>query len=269
LSAVKVLNVIDWKVGCDDMPLKALIVDDEYPAREELRYLLEQHQDVQVVGEATNAYEALELVAALDYAVLFLDIDMPGFTGLELAKRIRDTGKSPCIVFITAHEEFALDAFSVDAVDYLLKPIDPDRLAKTIQKIREIVDRKTPVSKPQETERKLSPSSLGLIPVEFQGKTILLPEGNIIFIHASNDYTYIKTAKEKYLTRFTLKELEQRLNPDTFYRCHRSYLVNIKKTREVIPLYNGTLILIVDDAEKSEVPVSRAQAKKIRQLLGI
>ncbi|NLC76423.1 MAG: response regulator transcription factor [Clostridia bacterium] len=251
------------------MPLKALIVDDEYPARKELRYLLEQHQDIQVVGEATNAYEALELVAALDYAVLFLDIDMPGFTGLELAKHIRDTGKSPCVVFITAHEEFALDAFSVDAVDYLLKPIDSKRLAKTIQKIREIISLKATAPKPQEAERKTGPGNLGLIPVEYQGKTILLDEENIIYVHASNDYTFIKTAKDKYLTRFTLKELEQRLDPKRFYRCHRSYLVNIKRTKEVIPLYNGTLILIVDDAEKSEVPVSRAQAKRIRQLLGI
>lgn len=251
------------------MPLKALIVDDEYPARKELRYLLEEYPEVQVVGEATNAHEALELVTALDYAILFLDIDMPGFSGLELAKKIRETGKSPCIIFITAHGQFALDAFGVDAIDYLLKPIEPTRLAKAIGKIQERINRETPHLKPQDLERKPSGASLGLIPVEYQGKTILLEEENIIYIHSSNDYTYIKTTKDKYLSRFTLKELELRLNPDQFYRCHRSYLVNIKKAKEVIPLYNGTLILIVNDEEKSEVPVSRAQARRIRQLLGI
>lgn len=254
------------------MPLKALIVDDEYPARKELRYLLEKHPEIQVVGEATNAYEALELIGALDYAVLFLDIDMPGFTGLELAQRIKELGKSPLVVFITAHEEFALDAFSVDAVDYLLKPINPARLAKTVQKIQEIMSLRSSTAaapKNHEADRKTGSAHLGLIPVESQGKTILLAEENIVYVHASNDYTYIKTARERYLTRFTLKELEQRLNPDQFYRCHRSYLVNIKKAKAVIPLYNGTLILIVDDAEKSEVPVSRAQAKRIRQILGI
>lgn len=251
------------------MPLKALIVDDEYPARKELRYLLENHPEIQVVGEAANAYEALELIEALDYAVLFLDIDMPGFTGLELAQKIKELGKSPCVVFITAHEQFALDAFSVDAVDYLLKPIDPKRLAKTVQKIQEIMSLRSSTPKSQETGRKAAPANLGLIPVEHQGKTILLDEESIVFIHASNDYTYIKTSRERFLTRFTLKELEQRLNPEQFYRCHRSYLVNIKKTKAVIPLYNGTLILIVDDDEKSEVPVSRAQAKNIRQILGI
>ncbi|HHY59859.1 MAG TPA: response regulator transcription factor [Clostridia bacterium] len=251
------------------MPLKALIVDDEYPAREELRYLLEKHPEIQVVGEATNAYEAMELIEALDYAVLFLDIDMPGFTGLELAQKIKERDKAPLVVFITAHEEFALDAFAVDAVDYLLKPIDPARLAKTVQKIQEIMSLRSSTPKNHEAERKTGSAHLGLIPVEFQGKTILLAEENIVYVHASNDYTYIKTARERYLTRFTLKELEQRLNPDQFYRCHRSYLVNIKKAKAVIPLYNGTLILIVDDAEKSEVPVSRAQAKRIRQILGL
>lgn len=251
------------------MPLKALIVDDEYPAREELRYLLKEHPEVQIVGEATNAYEALELVAAMDYTILFLDIDMPGFTGLELARRIRETNKSPYIIFITAHEQFALDAFNVDAVDYLLKPIVPARLEKSIRKIQDRVLQQAKVEKPKEEAPKTTSANLGLIPVEFQGKTILVEEKNIFFIHASNDYTYIKTAKEKYLTRFTLKELEQRLDATQFYRCHRSYLVNIKKAKEVIPLYNGTLVLIVDDEENSEVPVSRAQAKRIRQLLGI
>lgn len=252
------------------MPLKALIVDDEYPARKELRYLLEKYPEIQIVGEAANAHEALELIDALDYSILFLDIDMPGFSGLELTRRIKEMAKSPYVIFVTAHEQFALEAFSVDAVDYLLKPIDPSHLDRDIGKILKRIEEKSIASKPQETERETrGTTSLGLIPVEYKGKTILLEEKDIIFIYASKDYTFIKTAREKYLSRFTLKELEQRLYPYHFYRCHRSYLVNIKKTREVIPLYNGTLVLIVDDEEKSEVPVSRAQAKKIRQLLGI
>ena len=252
-------------------PLKTLIVDDEYPARRELRHLLEKYNDIQVVGEATNSGEALQLLSALDYAVLFLDVDIPGSNGLELCRQIRDWSKSPLVIFVTAHEKFAAEAFSVNAVDYLLKPVDPQRLEKAIRKVYQFLQAgelapRTP-GRPPEAEEKRHP--LGLVPVEHRGKIILIEEKNIIYIYASGDYTYIKTAKEKYLTRFTLKELENRLNPNLFFRCHRSYLVNIKKAKEVIPLYNGTLVLIVDDNEKSEVPVSRSQAKTIRKLLGI
>ncbi|NLC38589.1 MAG: response regulator, partial [Clostridia bacterium] len=201
------------------MALKALIVDDEYPARKELRYLLEKYPEIQVVGEATNAYEAMELIEALDYSILFLDIDMPGFSGLELTRRIKETAKSPYVIFVTAHEQFALEAFSVDAVDYLLKPIDPAHLDRAIGKIRKRIEEKPVSAKAQETEQKSREAAgLGLIPVEYKGKTILLEEKNIIFVYAAKDYTYIKTAKEKYLSRFTLKELEQRLYPYHFYR---------------------------------------------------
>lgn len=252
--------------------LKALIVDDEYPARRELRYLLEKYPDIQVVGEATNAREALQLLEALDYAILFLDVDMPGGSGLELGRQLRERETAPHLIFITAHEEFAVEAFSVNAVDYLLKPLDPQRLERALNKVRQLVQLNEASNvrgqgATTECEEKRPP--LGLIPVEHRGKIILIEEKNIIFIYASGDYTYIKTAKEKYLTRFTLKDLEKRLNPNLFFRCHRSYLVNIKKAKEVVPLYNGTLVLIVDDTEKSEVPVSRSQAKTIRKLLGI
>lgn len=251
------------------MCLKALIVDDEYPARNELRYLLNQYDQVQVVGEAANANEALQLINALDYSILFLDIDMPGINGIDLTRQLKTRVHPPYAIFVTAHEQFAVEAFSVDAVDYLLKPVDAKRLEKALNKVFHLVQlsRTTPTKEVKEPEEKKR--HLGLIPVDHRGKTILVDEKNIAYIYASNDYTYIKTAKERFLTRFTLKELEKRLNPNLFFRCHRSYLINIKKTREVIPLYNGTLILIVDDAEKSEVPVSRSQAKTIRKLLGI
>ncbi|HHX51453.1 MAG TPA: response regulator, partial [Clostridia bacterium] len=133
------------------MPLKALIVDDEYPARKELRYLLEKYPEIQIVGEAANAHEALELIDALDYSILFLDIDMPGFSGLELTRRIKEMAKSPYVIFVTAHEQFALEAFSVDAVDYLLKPIDPSHLDRAIGKILKRIEEKSIASKPQET----------------------------------------------------------------------------------------------------------------------
>ena len=259
------MNHLFTESGGHMRKLKVLIVDDEYPARKELRYYLDAYDNLQIVGEATNAHEAMELVNALDYKILFLDINMPGSSGLELSSNLQQKANSPYIIFVTAHEEFALEAFKVNAIDYILKPIDPNRLDNALQKVFKLVESGSQ-AKETRTENK---APLGLIPVESQGKTILLEEKDIVFVYASNDYTYIKTQSQKYLTRFTLKELEQRLNSSLFHRCHRSYLINIKKAREVIPLYNGTLTLIVDDSQKSEVPVSRSQSKKIRVLLGL
>lgn len=248
------------------MKLKALIVDDEYPARMELRYLLEEFSNVEVIGEAANAAEAFQLINALDYYIVFLDINMPGANGLELSKQIKDNPQKPEVIFVTAHEEYALEAFGVDAVDYLLKPVNPARLKEALAKAENrIAKNKTPVAQPK-TE---SAAHLDIIPIESQGKTVLLKHADIIYVNAQNDYCTFKTFDKHYLSRFTLKELATRLNRNLFFRCHRSYLVNIKRVREVTPLYNGTLLLTVDDKEKSEVPVSRSQAKQIRQILGM
>ncbi|MHB1127209.1 MAG: LytR/AlgR family response regulator transcription factor [Bacillota bacterium] len=250
------------------MKLRTLIVDDEYPARQELRLLLGVYADLEIVGEAANGQEALQLIKALDYSVVFLDIDMPGLDGLSVSRMIPELARRPLIIFVTAHEKFALEAFSLEAVDYLLKPISQARLEKTIRKVLQMHNAMNNVPAKVATTHE-DRRTLGLIPVEDKGKTFLIEDHKIIYVYASNDYTYIKTQGYRYLTRFTLKELEQRLNPELFFRCHRSYLVNVQKTREVIPLYNGTLILIVDDTEKSEVPVSRTQARVMRQILGL
>lgn len=251
------------------MPLKTLIVDDEYPARKELRYLLSKYPAIEVVGEATNAIEAAQLVSALDYSLLFLDIAMPGCNGMELTKKIQEKNtRLPYVVFVTAHEEYALDAFSVDAVDYLLKPVDPKRLEHTIRKVLQLMQERevTTVKAKVNSE---APKTLSVIPVELSDKTILVDTNDIIYIYASDDYSNIKTLHENYKTRYTLKELELRLNPEQFIRCHRSYLVNIGKIREIIALGNGTLILKVQDQNEIEVPVSRMQAKRLRKILGM
>ena len=155
------------------------------------------------------------MINALEYSILFLDIHMPELNGLELAAKLqehaKDTGKAPYIVFVTAYEEFALDAFCVDAVDYLLKPIDPERFDRTMQKIFALEEKREPPDK-QKPEK--PSSSLGVIPVEHQGKTLLLEQDDIIFIYASDDYTFVKTFDTRYITRFTLK------NWKTFVQRH-------------------------------------------------
>lgn len=256
------------------MKLRALLVDDESPARKELRYLLQPITDIQIVGEATNAVEALELINNLDYSVIFLDIDMPGLNGIDLARQLRDKPDPPAVIFTTAHEEYAFDAFAVSAVDYLLKPIHPKRLDEALHKVRErkrgIPSSPQPLPYPPKGETNSPPPRpLEVIPVEQRGKTILLRPDEIIYIYTDKDNVYVKTHKESYLTRFTLRDLESRLNSNQFFRSHRCYLVNIQRMRELIPYFNGTYTVVVDDYERSEVPVSRTQSRKLKEILGL
>ncbi|HBC93844.1 MAG TPA: DNA-binding response regulator [Pelotomaculum sp.] len=261
------------------MKLKALIVDDEYPARQELRHALDSTEDVEIVGEATNAQEALALIKALDYQVLFLDISMPGMSGLELGAVIQELPRRPHIVFVTAYDEFAVSAFEVNAVDYILKPFEPKRLKKAIDKVVKITQEAGllqsagEVRAEREAELKPGPPPnqirIERVPAEKQGKTILVAASDIFYAFTEQDYVYIKTFNSKLFTRFTLKELEARLNPNVFFRTHRCYLVNLHKVKEIMPFFNGTYNLTVEDQETSEVPVSRAQAKKLKKILGL
>lgn len=262
------------------MKLKALIVDDEYPARQELRFALSVFEQIEIVGEATNAQEALALIKALDYNVLFVDISMPGMSGLELGAAIQDLPKQPQIIFITAYDEYAVRAFEVNAVDYLLKPVEPGRLKKAIDKVMKVYQEgaapageSAAETAPTNGEAKAPPTpasqiKIDRIPAEKQGKTVLVAESDIFYAFTEQDYIYIKTFNDKLFTRFTLKELEARLNSAVFFRTHRCYLVNLHKVREIIPFFNGTYNLVVEDKENTEVPVSRAQAKKLRKILG-
>lgn len=270
------------------MKLKALIVDDEYPARKELRFFLNKFDNIEVVGEATNAQEALTLIKALDYSILFLDIEMPGMNGLEVGAKVQEMPNPPHVIFVTAYDEYAVKAFEVNAVDYILKPIEEKRLTQVINKIVKMKQQQP--QQPQvngaatvpQGQEALAPGDvvagagqkpqhikIDRIPAEKQGKTILVNESDIIYAFTEQDYVYIKTISDKLFTRFTLKELESRLNSAVFFRTHRCYLVNLHKVKEIIPFFNGTYTLIVEDNDKSEVPVSRAQAKKLRKILGM
>jgi len=255
--------------------LKALIVDDEYPARQELRYMLDDFDNVEIVGEAANASEALKLIKALDYHVLFLDISMPGMNGLELGAEIQklNANKGPKVVFTTAYDEYAVKAFDVNAVDYVLKPIDEKRLRQAIEKVYKLYKDDLEAND-QPAESKLSTDDvakaikINRIPAEKLGKTVLVDVADVYYAFTEKDYVYIKTYDDKFMTRFTLKNLEARLKGSVFYRTHRCYLVNLNKVKEIVPFFNGTYNLVLDDEEKSEVPLSRSQAKKLRKILG-
>jgi len=234
--------------------LKALVVDDEAPARSELRFLLDEAGGVEVVGEASNSAEALQLIKAIPYDVVFLDIDMPGSSGVEMAETLAEMERPPSIVFVTAHSEHAVKAFEVAATDYLVKPVDVERL-------RQAIERLAPT---QEV-----PARIERIPVEKAGKKLLLQVEDIFYIMAKDDYSYLHTNGERYLSTISLAALEKRLLPMGFFRVHRRYLVNLSCVKEVVPMYGGTLLLTLNDTEGTQVPVSRRRVPSLKRALGL
>lgn len=258
------------------MVLKALIVDDEYPARMELRYQLGNFPDVEIIGEATNAREAMRLIEALDYDVLFLDVQMPGMTGLDLVRQLKGREAVPKVVFVTAYENYAVPAFEMRAVDYLLKPFESNRLAETIQRLREMTGagsaaaqaadlRDEPAARPGEKKG----NTLSFLLCEKEEKQIPLALADIIFIYAEGYNVFAKTANDRLLTRFTLQELADRLPPDQFFRSHRSYIINIFQVKEISPYFNGAYLVKMKDKEHSEVIVSRANVKRMKELFSM
>lgn len=242
--------------------LRTFIVDDEAPARRELRYLLEQIPAVEVVGEAANGSAALKGIRETRPQLVFLDIQMPGLSGLELAEFLCELPERPLLVFATAFDQYALQAFEVDAIDYLRKPLTLGRVAKAVAKAAKalsppVVPLAAEARQPLESCRKI---------ILYRGETIVptAPE-RILFAHAGEGEVSVHAVDGKYRTRCTLNELEQKLAASGFVRTHRSFLVNINHVREMIPWFNSSYKLIMDDRERSEVPVSRYSVKDFKK----
>ena len=229
--------------------IAAAIVDDEAPARSELRYLLAAHDDIHVVGEAGTSAEADLLVRAGGYDVVFLDVELPGLSGLELAPLAR-----AAVVFVTAHERYAVEAFAVEAFDYLLKPVDPERLARVLDRLRQATPREpTPVAK---------------IAVVAPGGTELLDFEHVYYVQAEGDYSRVHTYDRSYLSTAPLGELAAKLGAG-FARIHRSYLVNLSKVSAVRRSAPDRIRLQLDDATRTELDVARRQGRELRGRLGL
>ncbi|MDR1421690.1 MAG: LytTR family DNA-binding domain-containing protein [Coriobacteriales bacterium] len=236
--------------------IKAIIVDDEAPARSELRFLLDETKQVEVVAEACNVREAIEKLKDTDAAVMFLDIHMPGASGLQLAEALNRLKYPPAIVFITAYSEHAAEAFDVNAVDYLVKPVETDRLLQALAKIRHYV---SSYARDRQAER---------IPVEKSGKKLLVATDKIHYIMAKDDYSYLHTDTDRYLSTVSLAQLETKLESHGFFRVHRRYLVNLACVEEVMPISGGTLTLSLT-GEDEVIPVSRRRVAALKKALGL
>ena len=244
--------------------LNALIVDDEAPARSELRYLLEETGRVDTIREALNAREAVEsLVKSKEGTdqridVIFLDISMPKTSGMQLAEALHKLKNPPAVVFVTAYSEYALEAFNVDAVDYLMKPVETDRLNRALDKVEAIV-KPAPASHPAQ-ER---------IPVEKGGRKVLVPVDEIRYIEAKDDYSCIYTDGDRFLSTISLAKLEQKLTPHGFFRVHRGYIVNLQYVEDVEVVSSGILQLGINGIEGKKISVSRRRVVQLKRALGL
>lgn len=236
--------------------LKAIIVDDEAPARSELKYLLDELGSVDVVAEAASVREAIEKLKEYQCEVMFLDINMPEANGLQLAHALQHLRFPPAVVFVTAYSEFALDAFKVNAIDYLVKPVEADRLAQAVARVKENVALH---AQAQHSER---------IPVEKGGKKILIAIDKIRFVMARDDYAYLQTDTDRYFSTVSLAQLEKRLDGHGFFRVHRGYLVNLAMVEEVEPVAGGTLLLTLNGVD-DKIPVSRRRVSTLKKALGL
>ena len=235
-----------------------MIVDDEAPARSELRFLLEETGRIDTIVEAASAREAVERMMEVRADVLFLDIHMPKTSGMQLAEALHKLKNPPAVIFVTAYSEYALEAFDVNAVDYLMKPVESDRLNQALDKV-------SVRAKPQPTSK----STVERIPVVKSGRKVLVPIDQIRYIEAKDDYSCIYTDSDRYLSTISLAQLENKLSPHGFFRVHRGYIVNLEYVEDVETVASGILQLGINGIEGKKISVSRRRVVQLKRALGI
>ncbi len=259
------------------MPLSALIVDDEQLARDELAFLLKSVDDVNVVAQGKNGVEAVNLIREHNPDLVFLDVQMPGLDGFGVIKKLLDKKVPlPKIVFATAFDQYAVKAFEVNAVDYLLKPFDKKRVAQSVQRARAALDSSAASSDKLETLVRMLESQkpqTSKILLKSTGRLFLVNQKDICFASIEEGVITVVTSgpsgMEGQSNCRTLEELLASLDSNLFWRAHRSYLVNINRIKEVVPWFKSSYQLRMDDKKQTEIPVSRAQTKRLRELFGL
>jgi two-component system, LytTR family, response regulator LytT len=260
----------------DPQPLRAIVVDDEQLAREELCFLLGQLDGIEVVGQATNGIEALRAVDEEAPDLVLLDVQMPGLTGFEVARRLLRAGIDTHFVFVTAFDQHAIEAFEVNAVDYLLKPVEASRLATAIERAQRRIHAHRQTAKPgsaEEMERLLQLLSERQVrreqlALKVADRFLLVQSDEVVHASVQDDVITVVTNSLSGTSNYrTLDELQARLDPAIFWRVHRSHLVNINKIKEIVPWFSRNYILKMKDSKGTEIPVSRSQTKRLREYL--
>ena len=248
--------------------ITSVIADDELLARNELAFLLKNFPEIEVVGMAANGIEAVEMIENLEPDLVFLDVQMPGLDGLGVIQRLRDKDiPLPHFVLATAFDQYAIDAFRLEALDYLLKPIEKDRLAETISRARRIVQDREKAA-PSESAAPRPAMQRSKILVRSAGRSFIVDAQDIVYATIDDGLiTIVTSALEGESNYRTIEDLQSNLDPETFWRVHRSFLVNIHRIKEVIPWFKSSYQIRMDDKKHTEIPVSRVQTKRLRTLL--
>lgn len=248
--------------------MRSLIADDEEPARARLSRMLAAHPDIQIVGEAVDGLDAVDKIEQLRPDLLFLDIEMPGLTGFEVLKSVRQTVTLPLVIFVTGYDQHALAAFEADALAYLLKPVAPERLAQTLNRARRFGG--SPGEKEREREHMLqvlreSPKRLRHVVCRKRDRLFLMAPDRILWFAAEGGIVKAHTESEVYWVNYQLAELEASLPEELFFRARREVLVNVNRIREVRSQFKSGFLLIMSDAKATEIVVSARQVHLFRR----
>ncbi|MFZ0636635.1 MAG: LytTR family DNA-binding domain-containing protein [Candidatus Acidiferrales bacterium] len=255
------------------MAINTLIIDDERPARDELTFLLKAFPEINLIGQGKNGLEAVALIKEHNPDLVFLDVQMPGLDGFGVLKKlVSGKVRLPQIVFATAYDNYAVQAFEVSAVDYVLKPFDKARIAKAIQRAKKMVETNaSPAERLESLVGKLgAPKATQPVKllVKAQSRMMLIDADDMVYAAIEDGTITIATREFEGVSNYrTIEELAAALEAETFWRAHRSYLVNIDHIKEVMPWFKSSYMLKMNDRKQSEVPVSRAQTKRLRELL--
>lgn len=252
--------------------INAILIDDEEIAVKQLEYLLQEYQEINISATFTDPVTALEKIHLHKPDLVFLDIKMPEVSGLSVAEEITRILPGTYIIFVTAYDEYALKAFDYNAIDYILKPVSLKRIDRTIQKVLANFSGgqiKTMLPSKLSKIRKMYEKGFSkIIAVEEEGKIILLNPPDIIMFTPRGHGAVIHTRQKTYNTKQSMNYWEERLAEFNFFRCHKSYLVNFDKIEKILPMFNNTYLLKIQNYP-SEVPVSRNKAKELNQILGL
>ncbi|MDF2876165.1 MAG: ypdB [Sporomusa sp.] len=241
------------------MRTKAVIIDDEQPICDEIEYLLNQRGDIEICAKFTNCVDALIHILEKKPDIVFLDVIMPGMSGLEMAQKLNSMNKLPYIVFITAYPEHAVEAFATPAVGYVTKPVTEDKLSKVLAKIRNLSAKTT-------TERG---TQIAKVCVLSSGKIVPVNKKDIVFIYVKDKDVFVRTRTVEFSAMLTLQEFDNLLTEPNFLRIHRQYIINLDEILEITPWFHGSYLLRMNDLNKQEVPVSRTRVKHLKLTLGL
>lgn len=242
------------------MSIKVVIVDDELPICNEIEYLLQVHPDISIMAKFEQSQSALDYICKNECNLIFLDINMPGMTGLEFAECISSMELKVLIVFVTAYQEYALHAFSTPAVGYITKPITQLKLTKTLGKVRTLL---------KNTEVPFAAARVSKICVKKEGCLVPVDQQDIMFAYVKEKDVFIHTKTENYLLSLNMNELSVLLQPENFLRVHRQYTVNINYIARIVPWFHGSYVLHIKDCDCMEIPVSRMHVQELKAVLGI